>query len=167
MYYCWCHFSYSTRVVKLGNNVQQDSCCSSSMQKKIHILNFDSENTFFLFHTHDFQRSKRGLKCHSMACFFQWSGHCAYIWLRNSSLDISSLTPQYKVRILKLHGKEIRDRSSSSFSRHTTKSSTKEENIPSSGSREGGSQYSISKGQPNGRFQQCKNDITSLMPQWF
>ena len=68
------------------------------MQKKIHILNFDSENTFFLFHTHDFQRSKRGLKCHSMACkhyyalfgskwcystqknqngFFQWSGHCA------------------------------------------------------------------------------------------
>ena len=142
------------------------------------MINFDGENTFFQFRTHYFWRSKRGLKCHSMACkhyyalfgskcFFQWSGHCAYIWLRNSSLDISSLTPQYKVRILKLHGKEIRDRSSSSFSRHTTKSSTKEENIPSSGSREGGSQYSISKGQPNGRFQQCKNDITSLMPQWF
>ena len=55
---------------------------------------------FFQFRTHYFWRSKRGLKCHSMACkhyyalfgskwsystqknqngFFQWSGHCALI----------------------------------------------------------------------------------------
>ena len=84
--------------------------------KNSFLINFDAENTFFQFCTHDFRRSKRGLKCHSMACkhyqalfgskwsystqksqngFFQWSGHCA-MCSRKIILTIGLSMPEWR-----------------------------------------------------------------------
>ena len=41
---------------------------SSENWKNSFLTNFDSKKPFFLFHTHDFQGSKKGLKCLSMGC---------------------------------------------------------------------------------------------------